>query len=63
MSWSEWVNGIAGLWTMVAAYLYVPSGAGRAVVFITGLVVAILGFWGGATEPHYSSTSGRQIQH
>lgn len=61
MSWSEWVNGILGLWVMWASYLYVPSGAGRTVVLITGLVVAVLGFWGGASEPHYNNN--RQIQH
>jgi hypothetical protein len=62
MSWSEWVNGILGLWMLLASYLYVPSGTGRVVMFITGLAVAVLGFWGGASEPHYSS-GGRQTQN
>lgn len=62
MSWSEWLNGILGLWVMLSAYLYVPSGAGRVVMFITGIVVAVLGFWGGATEPHIEN-GRRQIQN
>ena len=53
MSWSEWVNGILGLWVMLASYMYIPSGGGRAVMFVTGLVVAVLGFLGGASEPQY----------
>lgn len=61
MKWQHWVNGILGLWLIIASYLYVPSGAGRVVLFITGLIVAILGFWGGASEPDYSSR--RQMQH
>ena len=63
MSWSEWFNGILGLWVVLASYLYVPSGAGRVVMFITGAVVAILGFWGGATEPHYGSNHRQSTQH
>lgn len=63
MSWSEWVNGILGLWVIWASFLYVPSGTGRTLMLITGLVVAILGFWGGATEPHYGGNDNRQMQH
>ncbi|HYV33293.1 MAG TPA: SPW repeat protein [Candidatus Limnocylindria bacterium] len=63
MSWSEWLNGILGLWVILASYLYVPSGGARVVMFVTGLVIAVLGFWGGATEPHYEGASRQQIQH
>ena len=61
MSWSEWVNGIMGLWVMLASYMYIPSGGDRVLMLITGLAVAVLGFWGGATEPH--EEGGRQMQH
>ena len=54
--WQNYVNAILGLWTIIAAYLYVPSGTGRVLLLLTGIVVAILGFWGGAEEP---SGSGR----
>ncbi len=51
--WQNFVNAILGLWTIVAAYAYMPSGAGQTLLIITGIVVAILGFWGGsmATSP------------
>lgn len=54
--WQQWVNAILGLWVILGSYLYIPSGGGRAVLIVTGLVVAILGFWGAASEP---STGGR----
>ena len=63
MSWSEWLNGILGLWVMLASYMYVPSGGGRVLMLITGLVVAVLGFWGGATEPHQSNNNRRLMQN
>jgi hypothetical protein len=59
--WQNNANGVLGLFTIVASYLYVPSGTGQIVMLITGLVVAVLGFWGAASLPsdhHY-----RQIQH
>ncbi len=61
MSWSEWLNGILGLWVIVAAYAFVPSGTGQILLLITGAAVAILGFWGGATESHYGNHN-RQMQ-
>jgi hypothetical protein len=61
MSWSEWINGILGLWVIWASYMYVASGTGRVLMIITGLIVAVLGFWGGATEPHQSSSSNNRL--
>jgi len=62
MKWQHWVNAILGLWVIVASYLYVPSGGGQAAMFITGLAVAILGFWGAAaTDSGYNSR--HQMQH
>ena len=52
-----WVCGL-----ILAAYLYAPSGTGRTLLILTGVVVAVLGFWGGATEPHYGN-NGRQMQN
>ena len=59
MSWQNWVNALLGLWLIVATYLYVPSGAGRTVMVITGVVVAIIGFWGGLAQP----ADRHQMQH
>lgn len=47
--WQQWLNGILGIWTIIAGYMYAPSGTGRTLLIVTGVVVAILGFWG-ATE-------------
>ena len=46
--WQNFINAILGLWTIVAAYAYMPSGTGQTLLIITGIVVAILGFWGGS---------------
>lgn len=46
--WQNFVNAILGLWTIVAAYAYMPADAGRTLMIVTGIVVAILGFWGGS---------------
>ncbi len=60
--WQNFVNAFLGLWTILAAYLYVPSGNGRVVLMVTGVVVAVLGFWGGAAEPS-DDYSSRSMQH
>jgi len=58
--WQNIVNGILGLWTIVASYLYVPSGTGRVLMLLTGLIVAILAFWGSATETDYQGSRRMQ---
>lgn len=55
--WQQWVNAILGLWVMLASYLYMGSGTSRVVMLLTGLVVAVLGFWGAASEG--SESGGR----
>jgi hypothetical protein len=49
--WTQWVNGLLGVWTIIAAWSFMPSSAGRTLLVITGIVVAVLGFWGGAMSP------------
>ena len=46
--WQQWVNAILGLWTIIAAWAYLPSGTGKSLLIVTGIIVAILGFWGAA---------------
>ena len=59
--WQNYVNAILGLWVILGSYLYVPSGGGQAALIVTGLVMAVLGFWGGATV---TDESGRHsLQH
>ncbi|MDR3642138.1 MAG: hypothetical protein P4L74_00745 [Candidatus Doudnabacteria bacterium] len=57
--WQNWVNMILGLWVIVAGYLYVPSGSGQTLMYITGLIVAILAVWALASE----SGDSRQMEH
>ena len=60
--WQNYLNGILGLWVILASYLYVPSGGGRVVTLITGLVIAIVGFWGGASDSDMEQNQ-HQMQH
>ncbi len=61
--WQQWINGILGLWVLIASYLYVPSGGDRVAMLITGIVVALLGFWGAASSNESQSSSRNQMQH
>lgn len=60
--WQAILLGVLGIWEVVASYLYVPSGGGQTVLIITGLVVAILGFWEAASLPE-DSGSRHLMQH
>ena len=44
--WQQWVNGILGLWVIVVAFLGFTGNTLMWTLVITGVVVAILGFWG-----------------
>ena len=48
--WQQWINGILGIWTIIAAWTYMAAGTGRTVLIITGIVVAILAFWSASTD-------------
>lgn len=44
--WQQWLNGLLGLWLIALPFL---SGLGTGVTWtlvITGVAVALLGFWG-----------------
>lgn len=44
--WQQWINGILGLWLIVLPFL-VAAGTGVTwTLVITGVAVALLGFWG-----------------
>ncbi len=47
--WQQWVNGVLGLWVIVVPFLNLGATANSWTLAITGLIVAVLGFWG-ATE-------------
>jgi len=54
--WQQWINGLLGLWTIIAAWVYVSPGSGRTLLIITGLIVAILAFWGGSIVNSHTNT-------
>ncbi len=59
--WQQWLNGILGIWTAIASWSYMGASTGRTLLIITGIIVAILGFWGAAVSSSdtYSRTSNR----
>ena len=44
--WQQWVNGVLGLWVIVVAFLGFTGATLMWTLAITGVVVAVLGFWG-----------------
>jgi hypothetical protein len=51
--WQSWINGILGLWVIITPFV---GAANTTVLVITGVVIAILGFWAAA-----SSGSSRRV--
>ncbi len=43
--WQQWVNGILGLWVIAIPFLAITGAALGWTVAVTGIIVAILGFW------------------
>ena len=44
--WQAWILGILGIWIIIVPYLNMTDSANKWVLVITGIIVAILGFWG-----------------
>jgi len=44
--WQQWAVAILGLWTIAVPFLGFTAGALTWTLVITGLIVAVLGFWG-----------------
>lgn len=44
--WQQWINGILGLWMIIVPFLGLQGSTFTWTLAITGVVVAILGFWG-----------------
>jgi hypothetical protein len=44
--WQLWAIAIVGLWTIAVPFLGFTTGALTWTLVITGLIVAVLGFWG-----------------
>lgn len=43
--WQQWVNGILGLWVIIIPFVGLGSNS-KIVLIVTGVIIAILGFWG-----------------
>ncbi len=44
--WQDWVNGILGLWVILLPFIGMTD---QTTLIITGIVIAVLGFWAAAT--------------
>lgn len=47
--WQQWVNGVLGLWVVAIPFVGMDAAQATWALAITGLAIAVLGFWG-ATE-------------
>lgn len=56
--WTQWVNGLLGIWIIIVPFLSMSPGALRSTLVISGIVIAILGFAGRASS---SSVSHRPM--
>ncbi len=57
--WQQWVNGILGLWVIVVPFLGLTAQAFTWTLVVTGLVVAVLGFWGAGEHVSWDSEHHR----
>ena len=43
--WQDWLNGILGIWVLVIPFTGMAGSSLTSTLVITGIVIAILGFW------------------
>jgi len=48
--WKDWVNGILGLWVVLLAFIGIPFNVKAILMIATGLAIAFLSFWKGASD-------------
>ncbi len=48
--WQQWANGILGLWVILVPFLGFTAEVTMWVLVVTGVVIAVLGFWGGGEQ-------------
>lgn len=53
--WQQWINGLLGIWIIVTAFVTWTYSGLRANLIITGIIIAILGFWGAGQYGAYQS--------
>jgi hypothetical protein len=59
--WQQWTNAILGLWIVAVPFIGLTTTALTWTLAITGIAIAILGFWG-AQETVDEQPLGR-LQH
>ncbi|NCF74867.1 MAG: hypothetical protein GWO87_00040 [Xanthomonadaceae bacterium] len=50
MKWQDIINGLAGLWLIISAFLHLTANANLWNYLIVGIIVSVLGFWGAADQ-------------
>lgn len=59
--WQQWINGILGLWVILVPFLGLTTSALMWTLVVTGVVIAVLGFWGAAeAQSEERGIGGRQ---
>ncbi len=48
--WQQWINGILGLWVIAIPFLGLSASAFMWTLAITGIAIAVLGFWGAGEQ-------------
>jgi len=46
--WTQWLNGLLGIWIIVVPFLNMTQSAMKTTLIISGIVIALLGFAGRA---------------
>ena len=47
--WQDWLNGILGIWVLVIPFIGVSGSSLTTTLVVTGVIIAILGFWAAAS--------------
>lgn len=60
--WQNWINGILGLWLILIVFLGFSSTLTRILLIISGLAIAVFGFWAGAVSKPLPKNSEAEIK-
>ncbi|PIR69340.1 MAG: hypothetical protein COU47_03140 [Candidatus Niyogibacteria bacterium CG10_big_fil_rev_8_21_14_0_10_46_36] len=60
--WKNWILGVLGLWVILMPFLGMPPTLMRTIYIVTGIAIAVLGFWS-ATARHGHSDDDLPPQH
>lgn len=55
--WQDWINGLVGLWLVVASFLNLSASAMQTNLLVGGIVIAVLAFWGALAEQQHHQTA------